>query len=318
MTDTDRILSQAAAWHVATVHDDMDWDAFTAWLEEGARHAAAYAEVAEADALVEEHSEHLAQLDLQPPTQDTDAAVSYPRNLSRRWFAGGMVAAIAAAVAILVVPSLRGKPDSIYETAASARTIALTDGSTVRLAPHSRLAVSGDDPAHLALAGGAWFDVRHDPSRHMRIAAGPATISDIGTRFDVQTTPSTVRVGVAEGALRVTSGDLAQPVALHAGQALTFDAGAHRAAVRSAARDDIGAWRSGRLTYEDAPLALVAGDLGRYAGVSVRVASGLEDRHFSGTLVIGDGAAAIRDLSQLMGLSLGRDAGGYRLGPAAR
>ena len=49
------------------------------------------------------------------------------------------------------------------------------------------------------------------------------------------------------------------------------------------------------------------------AGVKVDVAQRVAARQFSGTLVIGDGQAALRDLSQLMGLRLDRSADGYRL-----
>lgn len=312
MTDMDRILFEAATWHVAAARDDMDWDAFSAWLEADPRHAAAYDEVALADSLIDDHRPALvARAAVEP--QDVEPAA--PRR--RRWVIGAAAAA-AAALAIVLVPSLAPKADTVYRTGATARTIALADGSTIDLAPHSRLTLDHGDDARLALAGGAFFDIRHDPERQMRISAGPVKIEDIGTRFDVQTTPETVRVGLAEGRLNVVSDTLSQPVALNAGQALSFDAAAHRATVRSEAVGAVGSWRTGRLSYQDAPLALVASDLGRYAGVSVKVANGLEDKRFSGTLIVSDGQAAVRDLSQLMGLALGRDAGGYRLDPASR
>ncbi|MDE2563630.1 MAG: FecR domain-containing protein [Sphingomonadales bacterium] len=312
MTDLDRILSEAASWHVACARDDMDWDAFTAWLEADPRHARAYHELALADSLLGEHRPVLVAMAAAEPDNSTVVPFA-PR---RRWMIGAVVAAAAAALAVVVVPSLRPKSDIIYRTGGAARSIALADGSAIELAPRSRLTLEHGDEARLALEGGAFFDIRHDPARTMRIVAGPATIQDIGTRFDVQTTPQTVRVGVVEGHVDVVSDSLAQPVVLHAGQGLSFDAAAHSATVRTEAASVIGVWRSGRLSYQDAPLALVASDLGRYAGISVKVANGLEDERFSGTLVVSDGQAAVRDLSQLMGLALDRDAGGYRLDPA--
>lgn len=83
--------------------------------------------------------------------------------------------------------------------------------------------------------------------------------------------------------------------------------------VTSVTADSIGEWRNGRLSYVSMPLALVAADLSRYAGVKVTMANELRGRQFSGTLVIGDGEAALRDLSQVLGLALDRDSGGYRL-----
>ena len=68
-----------------------------------------------------------------------------------------------------------------------------------------------------------------------------------------------------------------------------------------------------------APLALVAADLSRYAGVKVNVADALRNRQFSGTLVIGNGEAALRDLSRLMGVELSLAAhGAYRLDERSR
>lgn len=315
MIDMDRILSEAAEWHAATARDDMNWDALTAWLEADPRHAAAYDEVALADSLLDEHRPALVALAACAPD---DAAVEFTEPNRRGWMIGAFAAAAASALAIVVVASLRPGADRIYDTGETARSITLSDGSAIDLAPHSRLTLEHGDEARLALSGGAFFDIRHDPARTMRISAGPATIEDIGTRFDVQTTPDTLRVGVAEGQVNVVSGGLSQPVSLYAGQGLSFDASAHRATVREQAASAIGAWRSGRLSYQDAPLALVASDLHRYAGVSVKVASGLEDKRFSGTLIASDGQEAVRDLSQLMGLALGHDAGGYRLDPAPR
>ncbi|HTN13263.1 MAG TPA: hypothetical protein VL094_00500 [Sphingomonadaceae bacterium] len=48
------------------------------------------------------------------------------------------------------------------------------------------------------------------------------------------------------------------------------------------------------------------------------MAEEVRGRRFTGTLVIGDGKAALRDLSQLMDLELGRSGDGYRLEPRER
>jgi transmembrane sensor len=61
-------------------------------------------------------------------------------------------------------------------------------------------------------------------------------------------------------------------------------------------------------------LELVVADLARYAGVKVTVAEGLRGRQFSGTLVIRDGEAALRDLAQLMDIELRRGPAGFVLG----
>ena len=306
----DSIVETAAAWHVASVSDAMDWDGFTAWLEADPRHAAAYDEVALADSLFDTHREALRESAAIAANENEPSAAPHPR-LWLRW-AGS--AAAAALIAMVAVPQFRNAAPTEYTTGDSARSIALSDGSTIRLAPRSHLTVAGRRDEQIELAGGAWFDIRHDPARRMTIAAGEVTISDIGTSFDVQTTDKQVRVAVAQGRVAVSAPALDAPITLAEGGNLLFDSAAGTARTGSVAREEVGAWRAGRLSYEAAPLSLVAGDLGRYAGLTVTVAPAIRDREFSGTLAFGNGKTALRDLAQLMGLSLRREPdGAYRL-----
>lgn len=294
------IAEEAAAWHAASFDDSMDWDAFTVWLEADPRNRAVYDEIALADALALEHGGSViaaANDDAQPVTS------------KRSWLRWGGMAIAASLVALLVAPQLMAPAAQIYATGDNARNIALSDGSRIVIAPHSRLEVDGRKQDRLALDGGAWFEIAHDPSRTMEIRAGETVIGDIGTAFDVQAVAGHVRVEVAEGALSVSSEQFSAPVRLAGGRALDFDAARGTSIVTRLAASDAGEWRHGRLTYASAPLALVAADLSRYAGLKVTVSKALGERQFSGTLTADNGEAALRDLSQLMGLEL-RDSGG--------
>lgn len=316
--EEDGIFAQALRWHASSMHDDMDWDGFTAWLEADARHRAIYDAVALGNVLVEDHRADLAcgHTELAAANDDGDHAL--PPAVSganwKRWAGPGFGLAIAASlVAIFAGPSLMPASVRTVSTAAESRTIALDDGSTVILAPNSSLTISGERQSRIALSGGAWFDIRHDPSRAMEITTGGMRIGDIGTRFDVQDAGGQLRVEVADGAVEVRSDALAQPVRLSAGRSLTYDAAAGTALVQQVASGSIGEWRQGRLTFDAAPLSLVAADLERYARVKVSVADSLRNRQFSGTLVTGNGEAALRDLSRLMGIELRTDSAGFML-----
>jgi len=121
-------------------------------------------------------------------------------------------------------------------------------------------------------------------------------------------------VSVAQGRVSVSSPNLTAPVVLTQGRGLLYDGSAGTAVIAPVAVAAVGEWRAGRLTYAGAPLALVAADVARYAGTTVTVDPSLAERKFSGSLALGDGEAAVRDLSQLMALDLVRDGrGGYRL-----
>lgn len=303
------VNSAAADWHAASERDDFDWDGFTSWLEADPRHARAYDEVAMTDALVRDHALSLAG-NFEAAVDDSIVAF-VPRRARWPLWAGGAVA--AALIAMVAVPRFAEPAPQVYETATAARTLALNDGSTVVLAPRSRLEIAGRDQGRMTLAGGAWFDIRHDPARNLAIVVGDETIRDIGTAFDVQNTAGDLRVTVTEGVLSVSSDALDQPIRLTAGRALTLDRRQQAAQVGASDASSAGEWRNGRLTYDQATLRLVADDLARYAGVTVKVDQAVAERRFSGTLITGNGQAAARDLSELMGLALVTGADGYRL-----
>lgn len=318
MTDTDQaLIEQAAAWHLASLGDDMDWEAFTLWLEADPRHRTAFDEVALSDALLAEHKGALAPVAVANDDWPGDVQPLAPRRPLRamRW-AGGAIA--ASLVAVLAVWQFGGSPGATYTTQDATQAIALQDGSRIELAPYSTLKIEGSNEDRIALEGGAWFDIRHDPSRPLSITAGALEISDIGTRFDVQSAGGQVRVQVAQGRVQVSSEALGKPLQLAQGHGVTFDPAGGTATVSAIPADKAGEWRQGRLSFDAAPLPLVAADLSRYAGVKVSVAKEVRGRRFTGTLVIGDGKAALRDLSQLMDLELGRSGDGYRLEPRER
>jgi len=307
--DEDTILTEAAEWHAMSDSDAMDWEGFTAWLEADPRHRKAYDEIALGDALL---SDRASDLNARFAAETGAEQVSMPgRRVTWKRWAGVAIAATLAA--ILIVPNYIRTPEAVYETESVSQDIALGDGSNVILAPYSRLSVEGRNRDRVALSGGAWFDIVHDPDRPLIISANGLHIRDIGTQFDVQSDKDQVRIEVADGKVEVSSPTLSTPVELSAGKALHFDGAAGLARVSPIDLNDAGEWRSGRLSYETAPLSLVATDLARYADVKVMVPNSLGNRRFSGTLVISDGEAAVRDLSQVMELSLDSDAGGYRL-----
>jgi len=229
------------------------------------------------------------------------------------WLGSGIAASLAA---LMIAGQALPPQPQVFDTASQSRTIALEDGSSVVMAPRSRLTVGGRDGTQLALEGAAYFDIRHRPDRALEVQAGGVTVTDIGTRFDIRTHDGRVQIEVAEGEVSATADALRNAERLTAGKRLVLDPGQGRALVSSVSRDDVGTWRSGRLSYDAEPLDLVAADLARYAGVRVEVSHALGGQRFSGSLFIGDGESAIRDLAQLMQLGLRHDGAVWRLEPA--
>lgn len=310
-TDMDeQMLDEAIAWQAALEQDDTDWDAYLAWLEADPRHREAFDSIALVDAAITDNREQIKSV-LAPDL--TVPADPRPNRWRPRLLWGS---AIAASLAILVAgPILRSNADPVvYENGGTTnRSLALANGTSVILAPSSRIVVTGNDAGAIELARGeAYFDVRHDPGRTLTVSAGTYRISDIGTRFSVNLANGTFRVGVAEGVVSVYAPSVAKPVRLDAGHQLVGGNGALTLALVDVAQ--IGSWRSGRLSYTDAPLALVAADISRYSGKAIIVDPSMEKKHFSGSLVIGDGSKLVGDLAGVMGIEAQSTGNSVRLG----
>jgi len=301
--DTERIGDEAARWHLATLADDCDWDGFTQWLEADPRHARSYDEVSLADDLVRK-----VEWEFSEPLEADSGAAAYPRRANWPLWGGGAVAASLALA--LAVSQFAAQPPEVYVAGSTSREIALGDGSHVTLAPDSRLTVAQND---LTIDGGGYFSIRHDPARRMIVHAGELEATDIGTAFDVQTGPAATRIAVAEGKLTVRGAALSTPVELPEGKRIALDRRAHLATVSGVSRGEVGSWRRGQLTFSDAPLSLVVADLKRYARVHALLSPGIERLRFSGTLSIADGRGAIRDLAQVLGLSVTQEGKAFRL-----
>ena len=106
------------------------------------------------------------------------------------------------------------------------KPLEFSDGSTVVFDPSSRAKLSrlGPKRATLRLDRGRFFaSIVHKPGMTWGIDAGPYTVEVVGTKFSVDWhgDPSSLRVSVTEGLVRVTGGDLGPTgVSLRAGQHL--------------------------------------------------------------------------------------------------
>lgn len=303
----EQMIEQALRWHAALQQSDADWDGFTLWLEADPAHRAAYDEMALVDDLVERHRSGLAAA--------TAIRFGTAAKPDGRW----RLVAVAAVGALALVLSwnhlpFRGEPARTYVAdAGGLRQIELADGSRIALAAASALTVSGRDQRRLKLQGSAYFDVPHDPARTLTIESGEYQVRDIGTRFEIATSPGGIRVAVEEGEVSVSARNLAQPLAVTAGRQLLVSGGSNTAEYVAVATEDVASWRTGRLVFHNAPLSQVVAEISRHAGVEVAVDPQLADRRFSGVLTIGDGTALVGRLEEIMGLTALQQDGGVRL-----
>lgn len=307
--DTDEM---AARWHLAQADDDMDWTAFTEWLEADPRHREAYDAIALLDARIDAARPVLSRLLTAEPELRARRA---PRTRAWTAIAAVFVAAIAIGIGLMVA-----RPGRMPETAAyrapigQPRDLRLADGSVATLAPGSVLRVSASRDVAMALDGKAFFDVRHDPAHPLVVRAGGYEIRDVGTRFEISTSDNMVRVAVAEGRVMVRSPKAVGEVEVTAGKALTLAGNTGAAEIRPARSESIGAWQRGALIYDDVPLALVVADIARSTGHPVTVDQVAARRGFSGVIAPGSREAMVGALSKMTGLKTRTDGDAILIG----
>jgi transmembrane sensor len=222
---------------------------------------------------------------------------------------GFAVAAGLAAVATLTQFRTGSAPTASreYVTAVGQRdSVRLPDGTTVMLAPGSRLTVAaefGRERREVMLEGAAYFDVRHDASRPFLVRTASADIRDLGTAFAVKTAEAgEVTVDVTHGivALRALD-DSATAAELHAGDRGVLARAAVTVRRGTVTAADV-AWTRGELSYRDASLAEVRADLRRWYGIDLRVTdSTMAARTFTASFRGDSAAAVVRVLALALG-----------------
>ena len=283
-----------------------DWDGFADWLAEDAAHAAIYDAVASLD-----HD-----LDALPPVAKPSVVIG--REASRRpsrraWFGGAIAAALVAAISL---PSLGvfGDANRIETAAGEHRTIALADGSKIEINGASVVEIDPDRPRFARLESGeAMFHVVHRDDDPFVVETGGAKIVDLGTAFNVVRRDRQTSVAVSEGIVLYNPGR--DKVRLVAGKGIEARDGDLQApVVQDVDVASIGGWRSGLLVYNGTPLAIVAEDLKRTAGMQVSVAPDASDLSFRGALIIDKNRnRTIADLAALSGTKAERQGDGWIL-----
>ena len=311
--DKQIILDEAIAWHVSLDSDDADWDGFTRWLEQGPEYRDAYDSVASFDGdLAELLKRHAAKF----PANDDHPAASGRSPWYSQWRRELVAALVVLLAAPLALVTLRSPTPRHYQSPATAvQTIALGNGAEIVLDRSSQLTVvEGDVPQIELLAGAAWFSAPADPDQSFAIRAGKSEIRDLGTQFSVSYGAGLIEVAVADGIVAARL-DRGQPKTVTRGEQLFLDEQRGEARVGKIPAGDIAAWRSGRLVYNDTPLALVAADLSRHTGQRISVDAALAVQRFSGVLDDGTQSDAVANLALIVGAKMERRGNEIRLAP---
>jgi len=301
----DRALKEeAAAWAVRTGDPAFDdWDAFTAWLERDPVHAEAYDEVI---ATVAEAAEILPRV--REPGND-DERVGQTR---RRWI-GGALTLVLAGVSAFGAWQMRGGSYAVETAPGEMQIIALDGGGEIALAGGSRIVLDRGDPSMASLdRGQALFTLEHDPAEPFTLKVGEDTLVDVGTVFDVTRTAEGLRVAVSEGAVVLNPGG--DDARVSPGEVLSKDSATGRYVVRAVALDQVGEWREGRLTFQDASLEEVAAELSRATGTAFVASQRAGGQRISGSIALDGVRRDPRTVGTLLGIAIGHNGTAWEIG----
>jgi transmembrane sensor len=190
-------------------------------------------------------------------------------------------------------------------SAGEVRTVALDDGSTMRLDADSAVEVRYDEHERRVVLerGRAAFDVKHGDARRFVVQAAAGEIVDIGTAFQASLPDrgDATLVTVTQGCVAVRNN--AGSVEAAAGQSVQYSDAAHAPNTVIVDTFAATAWQRGRIVFTDAPLADVATALNRYwKGHFIYVRGSAAALRVSGNFAIDAPGQALATLAETLSL----------------
>jgi transmembrane sensor len=324
-------LSKATDWFMRLRSEDADVDdlaQFQRRLEEDADNARAYREVCASWTAIGEHASAPEIM-----TGRRDALEDARQGARERWrpktlfFLLSRVrakesgrfawAASIAGIAFALVTALwlQTRPDVYSTGVGERRTLTMADGSVVTLDARTRIHVKYRDKERLIALeqGQARFDVAKDPSRPFRVKASNETVVALGTQFNVEIVDQNVLVTMIEGHVAIVP-DTRPPatvarIELTAGEALHVRQDGKAIRLSKVNVERVTAWQSGKMFFDNEPLASAAERINRYAREQIRVDPSAAQVGISGVFNAGDANAFIEAVTSYFPVKAARSNG---------
>lgn len=192
------------------------------------------------------------------------------------------------------------------------RSLQLADGSRVRLDTASKIRVRfTDGERRIELAEGqAFFEVAHNPARPFVVMTADASVTAVGTVFEVRRVGSETRVVLVSGAVDVAQAGLPSvPHRLLPNQQTAIRSG--KAKVSAVNADTATSWTDGELTFTDTPLVEAVAEVNRYLAAPIVLdAPAAASTPINGVFRSGDRTAFVSAAAHLFNLKAIREADG--------
>ena len=270
--------AEARAWLLTFASEEVSPEmerAFTDWLAASEENRQAYERA---------HRlwEGLAEVDgIEDLLTDRDNVRALPQRpaLTRRLLLGGGLAAglaCAAAVGLLALQPPPAEEIMLVTARGEIKTFTLSDGSQITLGGASRVRgeFTGKTRDLKLAAGNAYFDIARDEDRPLTVDTGDVQVRVLGTRFDIKKRADQVSVSVDSGHVRVMAVNLTETRDLLAGDKIVSTAALRLGPVEGFDPEKELSWRSGRLSFVDAPLRDIVADMNQYSDRPVRLGPG--------------------------------------------
>jgi len=332
-----QIEEQARHWSVELSSGEADktvLDSFKRWREADPRHEEAFQAVDKVWLGIAkmEHLRAYVQLPEPPPTQASGISLFstfklwFETNLLKPMPLAGFSCALLMFIGLVVLnPASKETIELTQQTFTTdhgvVESFALKDNTTVTLAPESRIQVSySNNEREVTLQKGeVLFSVTHDPERPFVVVTGKTETTVLGTVFSVKRSRESIYVGVKEGRVQVaaaktplTSKDDAagdNQKILTRGQGVSATLAGLVAEVQAIDENAIGAWKTGRLVFQDAMLKDIISDANRYykGGRIIIASENIKSMKVSISFEANNIDQMLENLTQVLPLKLNRE-----------
>ena len=327
--EEEKIAAEARQWSIELESEDVDSHVlrqFHAWRDANPRHAEVFEKTDRVwrGMAQMQHLQAYAKLPKAEPkdglfsvVQEFVKSLLQPKGMAIT----GMAMACVLAVGIMLMPGMSSVDESVNTYAfttqvGEVRDFILEDGSVMTLGAHSSAKISFSAKLRkvVLVKGDGLFNVTHNPERPFVVVTGQTETRVLGTIFVVERDGDEVTVGVKEGKVRVgkpTDGTVSsddEAKILRPGLIVEADTNGKVGETEEIDAESIGAWRTGRLVYENAKLKDIVSDMNRYSDLHVVLADkATEELKLTIAFELDEAEETVDTIAEVLSLQVNRD-----------